>query len=296
MSNLLKEKRSLAKLREELERRKRKMCRSCKGFGYLAHNCKNKKKGEKGTIVPQNKFEVLESRVMQCGVEERTIRRHEVVVVKCFKCGEKGYKYRECLLWEKKERVVCVAKPQKAHQQKGLACSVKRKVQKEEKRLRRVEEEEVACMAKPREVQQKWRRSSIEELRKRAEEYCSKGVPKEAQLLELEWYTLETIVIYNECRRCGRKGSYAEDNRGQGVLQDRKFWCGCQGKREERAVWPREAKAQQSSAQTGEPESTVREEGNQREVRRTFKMLREVWLNVGVEKLDMFEDNWSEAL
>jgi len=50
------------------------------------------------TAIPQNKFEILSGRVMQCGVEERMIRRIEVVVVECFKCGEKGHKCRECPL------------------------------------------------------------------------------------------------------------------------------------------------------------------------------------------------------
>jgi len=98
MSNLLKKKCALTKLREELEGRKGKMCRSCKEFRHLAHNCRNKRKGEKRIVVSQNKFVVLGSRVMQCGVEERVIRRQELVVVKCFKCGEKGHKCRECLL------------------------------------------------------------------------------------------------------------------------------------------------------------------------------------------------------
>ena len=35
-------------------------------------------------------------------------------------------------------------------------------------------------MAKPQEAQQGWRRSSVEELRKRAEEHCERGVPEEA--------------------------------------------------------------------------------------------------------------------
>jgi len=87
MRNLLREKRSLTKLREELEGRKGKLCWCCKRFGHLARNCRNKKERKKGTIVPQNKFEVLRSRVMQCGVEERMIRRHEAVVVEYFKCG-----------------------------------------------------------------------------------------------------------------------------------------------------------------------------------------------------------------
>jgi len=75
MSNLLKEKHALAKLREELEGRRRKLCRSYKKFRHLARNCRNKKEGEKGTVGPQNKFEALKSRVMQCRVREKTIRR-----------------------------------------------------------------------------------------------------------------------------------------------------------------------------------------------------------------------------
>ena len=45
--------------------------------------------------------------------------------------------------------MVHVAKPQKAHQQKGPVHHVKRKAQEGERRLRRVEEEEAVCMAKP---------------------------------------------------------------------------------------------------------------------------------------------------
>jgi len=82
------------------------------------------------------------------------------------------------------------------------------------------------------------------------------------------------IVTYTRCRGCSRKGSYAEDNRGQGVLWDRIFWCGCKGKasgapierksvaRVEKAAWPREAKAQQSGARSGELESTAKEGGS----------------------------------
>jgi len=108
MSSLLKEKRTLTKLREKLEGRKGKLCRSCKGFRHLAQNCRNRKEGEKGAEMPQNKFEVLKSRVMQCGVEEKIVRNMRTVVVKCFKCEEEEHKCRECPLWEKKvKRVVC---------------------------------------------------------------------------------------------------------------------------------------------------------------------------------------------
>jgi len=52
------------------------------------------------------------------------------------------------------------------------------------------------------------------------------------------------IVTYVKCERYREKGCHVEENRGQGVMKDRQRWCGCQGKREEKAVWPREAKAQ----------------------------------------------------
>jgi len=64
----------------------------------------------------------------------------------------------------------------------------------------------------------------------------------------------------------------------------------------ERAAWPREAKVQQSGAQSEELESTAREGGSRKEVRRTFKMLRKVWLNIGVEKIDTHEGVMIKAL
>jgi len=54
----------------------------------------------------------------------------------------------------------------------------------------------------------------------------------------------KVIVIYVQCKRCGEKGCHMKKNRRQGVIKDKQRWCGCMGK----AVWPREAKAQQSSA------------------------------------------------
>jgi len=47
---------------------------------------------------------------------------------------------------------------------------------------------------------------------------------------------------------------------------------------------------------SGEPESAAREGGSQKEVRRTFKILREVWLNIGVEKIDTHEGIMIKAL
>jgi len=141
---MLKERRTLTKLRAELKERKGKLCRCCKGFGHLAQNFRNKGV-EKRETIPQNKFEVLSSRIMQCEEGERTIKRVGVAEVECFKCGKKRHKCRECPLWVKKEKTAHVARPQKAQQKKRPACPVKEKAQEKERRLRRVEGSKAAC-------------------------------------------------------------------------------------------------------------------------------------------------------
>jgi len=50
-----------------------------------------------------------------------------------------------------------------------------------------------------------------------------------------------------------------------------------------------EGKVQQGSAWIEALKGTVRKGDEQREVRRIFKMLREIWLNIGVEKVDIYE-------
>ena len=48
-------------------------------FGHLAYNCRNIKEA-KGKLVSQNRFEIIASRVMQCGVrKEAKVSRQETV-------------------------------------------------------------------------------------------------------------------------------------------------------------------------------------------------------------------------
>jgi len=121
--------------------------------------------------------------------------------------------------------------------------------------------------------------------------------------------------MYLRCPRYDKGRCYAEDDWGQGVVpywkKEKMSWCRCKGgkeqsgtrardsrsvAREEKVAWPGEAKAQQSGTQSGELESAAREGGSQQEVRRTFKILREVWLNIGVEKIDTHEGVMIKAL
>jgi len=121
---------------------------------HLAQNCRKGKKEEKEVATLQNKFKILSSRVMQCKIEERVVKSIRTVAVRCFKCGEKRHKCRECPLWEKKLKRVAHPDRGKAHQEeRRLAHPIREKAQKGEKRLRRVEEKEAACMARPREAQ-----------------------------------------------------------------------------------------------------------------------------------------------
>ena len=64
ISGMLKQWYALTKLRAEIERRERRVCWECKRFRYLACNCRNRKEEIKGKLTPQNKFEVIASRVM----------------------------------------------------------------------------------------------------------------------------------------------------------------------------------------------------------------------------------------
>jgi len=60
------------------------------------------------------------------------------------------------------------------------------------------------------------------------------------------------------------------------VISNRQKWCRCQKRKEKEAAWPREAKAQRSGTWSREPESIAKKKEKERDVRRTFKILREV--------------------
>jgi len=154
-------------------------------------------------------------------VEERTIRSMGIAV-RCFKCGEEGHKCRECPLWQKQARVVRLV-GEKAHQQeeRKLAHLKRGKVQEcgKKRGVRKIEEEKTASPARGEAQQEEWKRSSIEELRKKAEEHCGKRVPQEARLLDLGW-VMKEVVVSLTCK-CGKKRSHVEDNWGQGVVP---FW------------------------------------------------------------------------
>jgi len=117
---------------------------------------------------------------MQYGVEERTIRNARMVVIKYFKCREEGHKCRWYPLWERKMKRVACPKEEKAHQgERRPVCPIREKAQKGEKKLRRVEKGK-ATRPVQREAQQGEKRSLMEELKKKIEEHCGKGVPREA--------------------------------------------------------------------------------------------------------------------
>jgi len=61
-------------------------------------------------------------------------------------------------------------------------------------------------------------------------------------------------------------------------------------------VYPGKGEAQQSSTRKEALKSTDKGKDRQRDIRRMFKMLREVWLNIGVEKVDMHEGVTIKAL
>jgi len=98
MGSMLNQWHALAKLRAEIEGREGRVCWRYRKFGYLVYNCRNREQEEKGRSTLQNRFKVLASRVMRCGLrEEVKVRRQEVVEeVQCFRCRGTGHCKWKC--------------------------------------------------------------------------------------------------------------------------------------------------------------------------------------------------------
>jgi len=167
---------------------------------------------------------------------------------------------------------------------------------------RRLAREKAAHVVNPQKAQQEERRRSSENaLRQRVFEHCGEGVPKEADLFELGWSNGRVVVSYLTYEDCGKKGHHVVEDKGQRVVKGKELEklkkceeCAREGRR--KAARPTKRKAQQSDTQARDLEGTAREEGNQREVRRTFKMLKEVWLDIRIERTDTHKGVMIKAL
>ena len=103
-----------------------------------------------------------------------------------------------------------------------------------------------------------------------------------------------------QCIECGRRDAIGErvsEQERKKILYpeyrtgNKKLWQNWKV-----AVHPVEEKAQQSSMQAETLKSTAKIEDRQRYIRRMFKMLREVWLSIGVEKVDTYKRVTVKAL
>ena len=107
------------------------MCWKYKRFGHLVCNYRNRKGEMKRKPIPQNKFEVIASRVMQYKVREEVRRQKmEEKEVQCFRYWGMGhYKWEYPNIEVKKEKrrseeVACAVSLQKVQQEERLAHSL----------------------------------------------------------------------------------------------------------------------------------------------------------------------------
>jgi len=250
---------------------------------------------------------------MQCEVKE--IRRQEVVedVVRCFGCGEKGHKKWECPKKRKRSRKEEVA----------LQREVWEKVKKHSGAKGQSPRGAAICMegwTTPREVVTFVECRGCNYKGTKTEENQGQGFLSKGQLCNMWCGSCKEAWNWREeeakggraerlkCDACGGKdavvGGEVERNEKGEV-----FCPPCRtGKKTPWWNWGGEVertvpRAQEEGTGITDPRrvaGTVNQKAVQRkearEVRQTFKPLREVWMNVGIEKVDTHEGRTVKAL
>jgi len=272
-----------------------------------------RKEQEKKKKIGENKFEVLKNQVMQCGVKE--IRRQEVVgdVVRCFGCREEGHKKWECPRKREKSRKEEVASRRKVWE----------KVKKHSGAKGLPPREAAMCMegwTTPREVVTFVECRGCDYKGTKTEENQGQGFLSKGQLCNMwcgsckeawNWREEEAKGGRAERVKCGACGSKNAVVGGEVERNEKRevFCLSCRtGKKTPWWNWGEEVEQTVPRAQKGrtgitDPRrmaSTFNQKAMQkveaREVRRTFKPLREVWMNVGIEKVDIHEGRTVKAL
>ena len=264
---------------------------------------------------------MIASRVIQYRVREE-VRRQETEEreVQCFRYWRIGHYKQECSNIEvekekrRSEEVTYAVSLQKTQQEKRPAYFLQRKVQKYSSvwgiSLR-------STILKQRGQTTKWEVITSVECR----EYNYKDTKIQrnqeqgfvsGEYLRNIWYssclkawkqrentTRKREAVSIKCRQYGRKDTIE----GISEKDRKKILCSEYRTRRKQpqqnwraAVYPVQEETQQGGIQTGVPKGIAREGGTKRNVRRIFKILRKVWLNIGIEKIDIHEGITVKAL
>jgi len=259
----------------------------------------------------ENKFEVLKSQVMQCGVRE--VRRQEIVreVVKCFGCGKERHKKWECPRKRESKREEA-APPREVWEKVKLYSCTKGLLPRGAKMSMEgwMMQREVVTFVECHGCDYKGTKTQ----ENRGQEFLSKK-----QLLYMwcegcreakEWIEREAQSGKAErvvCSACNVRDAVKE--RVERNEREEIFCPPCRtGKKTPWWNWGGEIeqtvpRAQKEGAGITDPRrvaGTVNQKVVQneeaREVRQMFKPLKEVWMNVGIEKVDMHGGRTVKAL